>query len=459
MAARTNSQTTIKYIDQALMKLAGCKQRSTECKRSPRLPQPSLFAPLFNLTPLFNLNTISSTASLRSFNSVLRIELALPRVCEVPSPSSNHIPLFSLKNHCVESLIRSVNSILHIEVAFFPHPALTHQSPRALALFHSCVLIFSHSTALQQAFHSTSMSSMRFNPSSHPSSRSKDVDYQRLFSKPLALPGSTISYEGYIRALQLYGREDQLTNSHKVTRYDRWVARNSALHQAYQEQALRDGYNPIGGSSNAFTGVYYPNPPSGGPSLNQADTDPDIPLPRGPKRRRQAASTEDFSETDTMAPGTRNSAPVPNAFAYHIGNIKAKAGQSAQNAIGAAENSLLLGEVVKKFINAEITPELRQQVSSILTTMGDIEGLATTVKTIRAEQTPEPSSQFGSALRAIHYSGDSIKNVDRPVDGATNPIDLTKPSSARKRRRVTESTHSDSDDEEVTPLYNFRLQN
>ncbi|KAG5812571.1 hypothetical protein H9Q74_004297 [Fusarium xylarioides] len=220
------------------------------------------------------------------------------------------------------------------------------------------------------------MSGMRFNPSSHPSSRSKDVEYQYLFSKPLALPGTTISYKGYIRALQLYGREDQLTNSHKVTRYDRWVARNPGLHKQYQEQARRDGYNPIGGSSNAFTGVYYPNPPPGGPSLNQADTDLDIPSPRGPKRRHRAASTEDFSETDTMAPGTRDSAPVPDPFACHIGNIQVKAGQSAQNAIGAAENLLLLGEVVKTLIDSEMTA----------------------VKTIKAEQAPETSDQFGSAL-------------------------------------------------------------
>ncbi|KAF5973093.1 hypothetical protein FCOIX_8947 [Fusarium coicis] len=280
------------------------------------------------------------------------------------------------------------------------------------------------------------MSSIRFTPCSN-SHRSKDIKYRRLFTDPLTKQGGTISYEGYLFALQLYGREDQLINSHK---------------------ARRDGYNPIGGSSNAFTGFYYPNPPPGGPSLNQADTDLDIPLLQGPQRRPQAANTEDFSETGTMAPGTRNSAPVPNAFACHIGNIKAKAGQSAQNAIGAAENLLLLEEVVKKLLNEEMTPELRQQANSILTTMGDIEGLTTTVKTIRAEQGPELSGQFGSALRAIHFSGDSIKNVDRPVDDATNPVDLTKPSSARKRR-VTESTHSYSDEEEIVPLYNFRRQN
>ncbi|EWZ49327.1 hypothetical protein FOCG_12110 [Fusarium oxysporum f. sp. radicis-lycopersici 26381] len=73
----------------------------------------------------------------------------------------------------------------------------------------------------------------------HPS---KDIDYRRLFSEPLTKPGGTISYEGYLRALELYGREDQLINSHKVHRYDRWVARNPELHKRYQDQAIQDDY-------------------------------------------------------------------------------------------------------------------------------------------------------------------------------------------------------------------------
>lgn len=86
------------------------------------------------------------------------------------------------------------------------------------------------------------MSSIRFTPCSHPSHPSKDIDYRRLFSEPLTKPGGTISYEGYLRALELYGREDQLINSHKVHRYDRWVARNPELHKRYQDQAIQDDY-------------------------------------------------------------------------------------------------------------------------------------------------------------------------------------------------------------------------
>lgn len=81
------------------------------------------------------------------------------------------------------------------------------------------------------------MSSIRYIPCSN-SHQSKDIEYRRLFSEPLSKPGGTISYEGYLRALQLYGREDQLINSHKVHRYDIWLARYPELHQSYREQAI-----------------------------------------------------------------------------------------------------------------------------------------------------------------------------------------------------------------------------
>jgi hypothetical protein len=237
---------------------------------------------------------------------------------------------------------------------------------------------------------------------SHPSHPSKDIEYRRLFSEPLTKPGGTISYEGYLGALQLYGREDQLINSHKVHRCDRWVARNPELHKRYQDQARRDGYNPSGGSSNAFTGTYHPNPPLGGPFSRPGHTDPEILFPHTP--RRQATSTEDqdepFSSTssanaDTMAPPRRTPrdssgrfTPSENAFAYYKGNFKAKAGQSARNAIGAAEDALLLTEVVKNLINSGVTPELSEKASSILTSMGEIKGLTTSLNKIVGEHAP-----------------------------------------------------------------------
>ncbi|KAK2699243.1 hypothetical protein QWA68_002042 [Fusarium oxysporum] len=261
---------------------------------------------------------------------------------------------------------------------------------------------------------------------------SKDIDYHRLFSESLTKPGGTNSYEGYPRALQLYGREDQLVNSHKVHRYGRWVARYPELHQSYQDQARQDGYNPSGGASSAFTGTYFPNPPQGGPSLYQGDTDPGILFPHIPQSQATSAeeqngtfSPETSANADTMAPPRRDASarftPGESAFAYHTGNVKS-AGQSAGTAIGAAENALLLAELIKKLLNNKITTELRQETKPILTTMRDIKGLTASVTKIKAEQAPQPSNQLGSALGAIHHSNGSTKNVAQSLDNSHNDV-------------------------------------
>ncbi|KAJ4027390.1 hypothetical protein NW756_013713 [Fusarium oxysporum] len=217
---------------------------------------------------------------------------------------------------------------------------------------------------------------------------SKDIDYHRLFSEPLTKPGGTNSYEGYLRALQLYGREAQLVNSHKVHRYDRW-----------------DGYNPSGGSSNPFTGTYFPNHSLDGPSLNQADTDPSVIYPHTPQRQVTLTQTQTSPSSlateaiaDDMAPPRRDASgrftPGESAFAYHTGNVK---------------------------------------------------GLTASVTKIKAEQAPQPSNQFGSAVRAIHDFGGS-GGTSELFNNSPTPIDLTNFPSARKRR-ATETTEPDSDED------------
>ncbi|KAF4344827.1 hypothetical protein FBEOM_1113 [Fusarium beomiforme] len=207
---------------------------------------------------------------------------------------------------------------------------------------------------------------IRFTPCSHQNHPSKDIEYRRLFSEPLTKTGGTISYGGYLRALQLYGREDQLINSHKVHRYDSTSANTDGI---------------------------------------------------APPRRTPCDSSGRFTPSD-------------DAFVYHGGNIKVKAGQSARDAIGAAENALLLAEVVKNFINSGVIPALREKASSILT----------------SRPCSEPASgQIGSAIGAAYHSG-GTGNARGTFNDTPIPIDLTDSPSARKRR-ATVTTDPDSDEE------------
>ncbi|KAG5750783.1 hypothetical protein H9Q69_002655 [Fusarium xylarioides] len=95
-----------------------------------------------------------------------------------------------------------------------------------------------------------------------------------------------------------------------------------------------------------------------------------------------------------------------DAFAFHKGNIKAKPGQDARNAIGAAENALLLAELVKTLITPDVTADQHDKARSILTSMGDLKGLTTSLNIITADHVPESESpQLGSAIRAAYSSG------------------------------------------------------
>ncbi|CCT61640.1 uncharacterized protein FFUJ_01885 [Fusarium fujikuroi IMI 58289] len=280
------------------------------------------------------------------------------------------------------------------------------------------------------------MSTINFSPCSHSEHLSKDIEYRRLFSEPLTKPGGTLSYEGYLRAIQLYGREDLLVNSHKVHRYDRWVKSNPELHRTYQQQAIRDGYNPTGGSSNAFTGVYYPNPPLGGPSLNRVNS------PHTPHRQTtQNEITEEMVGRRTPRNSSGQFAPAEGVFADYRGNVEAKAGESSRNAIGAAENALVLAEVVKNFLDKGVTPELRQKATSILTTMGGTQGLTTGLNIIIGEQSPElaPSS-IDSVLRTAHAgrsgSGSGSARGTPRFNDTPIPLNLTGSLSARKRKSI-----------------------
>ncbi|KAK7600440.1 hypothetical protein V3481_001976 [Fusarium oxysporum f. sp. vasinfectum] len=114
-----------------------------------------------------------------------------------------------------------------------------------------------------------------------------------------------------------------------------------------------------------------------------------------------------------------------DVFSYHTGDVKVKTVQSGRNAIGATENALLLAEIFKKLIDADVSQSCVRR--------------------------PAPSLhpwEFGSAVRAIHDSGGSgsARGTSELFNNSPTPIDLTNFPSARKRR-ATETTEPDSDED------------
>ncbi|KAF5536375.1 hypothetical protein FPHYL_13000 [Fusarium phyllophilum] len=127
-------------------------------------------------------------------------------------------------------------------------------------------------------------------------------------------------------------------------------------------------------------------------------------------------------------------APAEDAVADYKVNVQAKAGQSSRNAIGAAENALLLAEVVKTLITPGASTDQHEKARSIIASMGDLKGPTTSLNIITADHVPESESpQLGSAIRAAYSSGGSATTGSRFNDNPI-PIDLTQSPSNRKRR-------------------------
>ncbi|RBA11253.1 hypothetical protein FPRO05_04426 [Fusarium proliferatum] len=120
--------------------------------------------------------------------------------------------------------------------------------------------------------------------------------------------------------------------------------------------------------------------------------------------------------------------------------------QGARNAIGAAENALLLAELVKSLITPGVTADQHEKARSILTSMGDLKGLTASLNIIVADHATESESpQLGSAIRAAYNSGGSATTGSRFNDTPI-PIDLTGSLSARKRR-ATQLVDLESDED------------
>ncbi|KAF4483597.1 hypothetical protein FAGAP_11644 [Fusarium agapanthi] len=147
-------------------------------------------------------------------------------------------------------------------------------------------------------------------------------------------------------------------------------------------------------------------------------------LPRHSTHRRQYGTPR---RTPRNASGRFTTDGSP--FASHKGNIKAKAGQSAQNALGAAENALLLAGL---------------EATSILGTMGNIQGLGATYAIIQIEQEVQPTQQLSWILRSFQGSGSgSASGTSKLFNDSPIPIDLTGPSSSRKRRAADHDSDED----------------
>ncbi|KAM5352045.1 hypothetical protein ACJ41O_004768 [Fusarium nematophilum] len=85
---------------------------------------------------------------------------------------------------------------------------------------------------------------------------SGDRELRRDFREPLR-NNNDIPYNGYRRALQLYGNEIAIDASDRGDRFRHWIQRSPEIIAEYRQQARDEGYNIYSGTSDPWRGRYF----------------------------------------------------------------------------------------------------------------------------------------------------------------------------------------------------------
>lgn len=112
---------------------------------------------------------------------------------------------------------------------------------------------------------------------------SEDTEYHRLFTGPLTSRSPRLGYDGYLRALQLHGNEQEIGVDHP---FAQWKSENKWLHEKFRVSAMRDGYDPVAGTTRPFGGRYFPSCHGESPVAPNAHT----PEPQQPEVSIQSVS-------------------------------------------------------------------------------------------------------------------------------------------------------------------------
>ncbi|KAL6836139.1 hypothetical protein J3E69DRAFT_320597 [Trichoderma sp. SZMC 28015] len=146
---------------------------------------------------------------------------------------------------------------------------------------------------------------------------SKDSLFRRSFYQPLQKNPPRLTKEGYIRALQLYGREDHLLDSLKssVARFNQWRRDNPGDLAEYRRYANKRDYDWERGSvdKNSFYTSYIQDE---GPEVSQENLTAPLTMPR-------SQDQENGLDNVTEAPRMERSVSAENMqqFRIYLGNF------------------------------------------------------------------------------------------------------------------------------------------
>lgn len=299
----------------------------------------------------------------------------------------------------------------------------------------------------------------RFPPCAANIHLSRDPTYRSVFSSEVRRQNPVLSYDGYRRAIELYGNEPNLLAREKSGHFSRWSLNNPATHAAFREQALTDGYNPDFGTSAPWQGVHFPSgdltdypafqlleESNGFFTVREGTNTPGRRPPQTPRRYHRIPEESETDSNDDLLTVNEITMSVrrnergqftsgKNATTDRFeGNVLPKDGEDKKNALGLAESAHVLAEALHKVINSK-SNRVVAEAKKALADLGGQEAFSdewlpwARDRANRGFNTPV-KPLFGSALResrhnSIDLTGEDGTQLFGSVKTETSPLKRT----------------------------------
>ncbi|KAJ3519598.1 hypothetical protein NM208_g14066 [Fusarium decemcellulare] len=231
---------------------------------------------------------------------------------------------------------------------------------------------------------------------------SADDQYRQLFSDRLLEDDFELSYEGYLRAIQLYGNEFAivLQSPVKNANFTAWIREHPLLIAEYHKRARAQGYNPKSGQSKPLEGLYYPNgvpktsKPAGNddelPEIIEVMSDGTDPNQINGQQNTQLAAHSNKPATLRGMTGSR----VPLA------------GDFGSTCVGGMEMAVVVTELLERVIESESPNEWIDTIKETLEYIGGSENMTAFLNTMyekfpKKEDNNTKAASIGRQLRGL----------------------------------------------------------
>ncbi|KAF4448346.1 hypothetical protein FALBO_16813 [Fusarium albosuccineum] len=231
---------------------------------------------------------------------------------------------------------------------------------------------------------------------------SRDDRYRQLFSNLLDEDDFELSYEGYLRAIQLYGRESAilLESPVKHMNFTDWKTKHPSTLAEYRQRARAQGYSPKSGVSEYREGLYYPN---GIPKRSSPARDDDE-LPQIIEVMSDGTGPNHSNDQQNTQLTTHSNKPA--TLRGMSGSRVPLADDFGSTCVGGMEMAVVVTELLERVVESESPNEWIDTIKETLEYIGGSENMTAFLNTMyekfpQKEDDNNKAASIGRQLRGL----------------------------------------------------------